>query len=321
MSKPIISLSTSYLQSKFKNNGYAMLQEAAAMGFDYVELGHSTSMNSVEGILRAIEEGVVKVSSLHNFCPLPPFAKGAAPNLFSPATKSSLESEQWLRHTKNTLEFAKQTGAKAVVCHTGELPYFFYNPSAKILKYRDNLDDNFEMDKLADDKNYLAVRDNFLKRSQKNSLQGYKNIIENFTKLFDDEEIKNGDILCGVENRDNPQELPMDASFEVFAEMTTPLPRLKLWHDVGHSKRKEQLQLTKMLDLIERTRQYIIGWHLHDCSKVGKDHIAIGKGDINFAEISKFFEPQKHIFTIELNSAVERADAIDSLKRVQDIIG
>ena len=48
--KPVISLSTSYLQSKFKGDGYAMLQEAAAMGFEYVELGHSTRKNLHCGI-------------------------------------------------------------------------------------------------------------------------------------------------------------------------------------------------------------------------------------------------------------------------------
>lgn len=35
--KPVISLSTSYLQRKFAGDGYAMLQEAADMGFEYVE--------------------------------------------------------------------------------------------------------------------------------------------------------------------------------------------------------------------------------------------------------------------------------------------
>ena len=123
--KPVISLSTSYLQSKYANDGYAMLCRAAELGYEYVELGHSTTNVSMEGIIKAVEEGVVKVSSLHNFCPIPPFAKGATPNLFSPATKSKKESELWLRHTRNTLEFAGRFGAKAVVCHCGYLSYFF----------------------------------------------------------------------------------------------------------------------------------------------------------------------------------------------------
>ena len=134
--KPVISLSTSYLQTKYANDGYAMLCRAAELGYEYVELGHSTTNISMEGIIRAVEEGVVKVSSLHNFCPVPPFAKGATPNLFSPATKSKRESELWLRHTRNTLEFAGRFGAKAVVCHCGYLSYFFMRPDSALEKFK-----------------------------------------------------------------------------------------------------------------------------------------------------------------------------------------
>lgn len=98
--KPVISLSTSYLQRSFGSDGYAMLEAAAALGYEYVEISHSTPISAVGGILKAVEDGVVKVSSTHNFCPLPPFVTGAAPDLYSPSTASDKESSQWLRHTK-----------------------------------------------------------------------------------------------------------------------------------------------------------------------------------------------------------------------------
>ena len=83
--KPVISLSTSYLQRSFGADGYAMLEAAAALGYEYVEISHSTPIAAVGGILKAVEDGVVKVSSTHNFCPLPPFVTGAAPDLYSPS--------------------------------------------------------------------------------------------------------------------------------------------------------------------------------------------------------------------------------------------
>ena len=172
--KPVISLSTSYLQSKFKGDGYAMLQEAAAMGFEYVELGHSTTIQTVDGIVKALEEGVVKASSVHNFCPIPPFASGASPNLFSPSTKSKIESGQWLRHTRNTLDFAGIFKAKAMVMHGGSLSYFFARPDAKLRAMLKNREDddaeeenkeggenekNEEPAPLSEDKKYLKLRD------------------------------------------------------------------------------------------------------------------------------------------------------------------
>lgn len=319
MSAPVISLSTSYLQSKFKDDGYAMLAEAAEMGFEYVELGHSTPVTAVDGILRALGEEVVKVSSLHNFCPLPPYVKGSAPNLYSPATRSQRESEQWLRHTKNTMLFAQTTGARAVVCHAGKIKKFLFQPESAIFSYRDSLDDGFELDALADDKMYLKIRDRFLRRVRGLTQKGYANIVENFKRLYAEIPEAQRSVACGVENREDPQDLPADWDFEEFAKLVLEVPQVGLWHDVGHSKKKEQLQLGRQLDLIERTADRIIGWHLHDCSKSGRDHIAIGRGDIDFKPISKFFDPEKHIFTLEINSSVAREDAVDSLSRVRDM--
>jgi sugar phosphate isomerase/epimerase len=84
--------------------------------------------------------------------------------------------------------------------------------------------------------------------------------------------------------------------------------------------RKQLEGFGEQTDLLERTKDSLIGWHLHDCSEEGKDHIAIGKGCIDFKKISKYFDKQKHIFTLELNRSVRSADAMDSLKRVQDLL-
>ncbi len=313
--KPIIALSTSYLQSKYEGDGYAMLQRAAEMGFEYVELGHSTTMSSIEGIIKGVEEGIVKVSSLHNFCPIPPFIKGAAPNLFSPATKSKIESEQWLRHTKTTLEFAKQFNAKAVVCHLGFLSYFFRSPTAKLEKFKAKYKDE---DVLENEK-YLKLLAEFMASAKKRTEKiDYKCIEKNIRKIS--EFAAQNDILLGLENRESAEELPLDWNFEILINALKDDTQARSWHDVGHSMRKQLEKMGEQTDLIERTQDSLIGWHLHDCSELGKDHIAIGKGIIDFKKISKYFDAQKHIFTLELNRAVRSADAVDSLKRVQDLL-
>ena len=313
--KPIISLSTSYLQSRFDGDGYAMLQRARELGFEYVELGHSTTMTSMEGIIKAVEEGVVKVSSLHNFCPVPPFTKGAAPNLFSPATKSKIESQQWIRHTKTTLEFAERFGAKAVVCHLGFLSFFFFHPTAKLEKFKKNYDG----ENILEDMYYQKILNDFMKSARKrNEKRDYKNIEKNIREIADFASQKN--ILLGLENREGAGELPLDWNFEVLVNALKNDTPARTWHDVGHSMRKQLEGFGEQTDLLERTKDSLIGWHLHDCSEEGKDHIAIGKGCIDFKKISQYFDKQKHIFTLELNRSVRSADAMDSLKRVQDLL-
>ena len=91
-----------------------MLTDMAALGFEYVELSHGIRITLVPGIMRAVEEGVVKVSSTHNFCPLPTGVVQAAPNLFEPSVKQHREHDQWLRHTKRTIDFAAQVKARVV---------------------------------------------------------------------------------------------------------------------------------------------------------------------------------------------------------------
>ncbi len=312
---PVISLSTSYLQSKFGGDGYAMLARAAEMGFEYVELGHSTTATSMEGAIRAVEEGVVKISSLHNFCPVPPFVKGPAPNLFSPATASKRESEQWMRHTKTTLEFAEKFGAKAIVCHCGFLSYFFRRPDAALEK----LINSIPGEDLLENPDYKKALPKFMAKAKRRAERSdYKNIAKNIGEISDF--AKSGNVFIGIENRESPCELPLDWNFEALIDALKDTTQARTWHDVGHSMRKQLLGMGKQSDLIERTQDSIVGWHLHDCTKDGKDHVAIGKGCIDFNAIAKYFNSEKHIFTLELNRAVSEGDAEDSLKRVQDML-
>ncbi len=313
--KPVISLSTCFLQSRFPKDGYAMLTKAADMGFEYVELGHSTPISSLEGIFKALEEGVVKVSSLHNFCPVPPFASGAVPNLFSPSTKSEIESQQWRRHTLNTLELAKKTGAKAIVSHCGELGYFLFPPDRHIKKY---LSDK-KLSSVVEDKTLKKLASAFVKKSSKNIFaRHYKFLLENLKSIKED--LEKADVFIGVENREGIAELPLDWTFKQLFDEIGNSPAIKVWHDLGHSKIKELKSLYKQEQLIEETSDKIAGWHFHDCDEEGRDHGALGDGKINFEALKKYFKPNEQIFTLEISARVKSASVVDSLKRMQDLL-
>ena len=79
--RPTFSLSSCWCSHRHQD-GYAMLREMADLGFDQVELSHGVRIVLVPGILKAVEEGMIKVGSTHNFCPLPIGVVQAAPNLF-----------------------------------------------------------------------------------------------------------------------------------------------------------------------------------------------------------------------------------------------
>src|SRR3977135_4125623 len=89
-------------------DGAAMLREIRGMGFEYAELSHGIRISLLPGILQAVDAGEIKISSLHNFCPLPMGVEHAAPNIFKFTSDDRRERENAWRHTVKTLERAER---------------------------------------------------------------------------------------------------------------------------------------------------------------------------------------------------------------------
>ena len=105
-----------------------MIKEIVNLGFKRVELSHGIRLSLVPGILKAIEEKLVEISSVHNFCPLPVGIHYAAPNLFKPSSVNNDEKFSWSRYTLQTLDFAVKVGAGKVIMHSGSVRFFFRSP-------------------------------------------------------------------------------------------------------------------------------------------------------------------------------------------------
>ncbi|MGH7989455.1 MAG: sugar phosphate isomerase/epimerase, partial [Limisphaerales bacterium] len=102
-------------------DGRAMLREIRDLGFDHAELSHGIRVSLMPGILEAVDAGEMKISSLHNFCPLPMGVTQAAPNLYEFSDERPLERELAVKHTLKTFEFASRVKAPVVVLHLGSI--------------------------------------------------------------------------------------------------------------------------------------------------------------------------------------------------------
>src|SRR2546430_7924165 len=102
-------------------DGRAMLREIRDLGFDYAELSHGTRISLLPGILEAVDAGEVKISSLHNFCPLPMGVNLSAPNLYQFSAEKPREREMAERYTLKTIEFAARVKAPVIVLHLGSI--------------------------------------------------------------------------------------------------------------------------------------------------------------------------------------------------------
>lgn len=311
--KPILSLSTSWCSHRH-NDGYVMLREMADLGFEYAELSHGVRITLVPGILRAVEEGVIKVSSTHNFCPLPTGVVQAAPNLFEPSAREQREHEQWLRHTKRSIDFAAQIKSRVLVCHLGSVSFFWFNPARTLREY---LRDHHDAGRTPEDKAYQTLLAKCLVKLRKRMPPFWEQVKTSVAEVFD--YAKQKGIKLGFENREKFEELPIDADYFDFIAAFPPNTPAGYWHDTGHADIKEGMGLLNHRAHLTKNSPHLLGFHLHDVNAKGSDHQPIGAGHIDFKMVSSFWRPE-HLLTLELSPRVAVEDVRSSKVRVEALM-
>ena len=293
-----------------------MLEEIAGLGFSHVELSHGIRITLVPGILKALGQGFIKVSSLHNFCPLPTGVMQAAPNLFEPSvpTGHGYEQEQWLRHSRRTLDFAAQVGAPIVVVHLGSVRFFWLNPARRLRDYaRSHPAASPSTDPCYN--KLLAKTMARVRRRQPPYWDQTRRSVDELLPYAAERGVR-----LGLENRERFEELPADADFPGFLEHLARPEQAGYWHDTGHAELKERMGVITQRRLLEENAARLIGCHLHDVDEAGFDHQPVGKGRIDFKMVRQFWQPH-HVLVLELNPRVCTADVLESKKRIEDLLG
>jgi len=291
-----------------------MLTEMAELGFTHAELSHGVRITLVPGIMKAVEEGVMKISTTHNFCPLPPGVNQAAPNLFEPSAGDVKEHEQWLRYTKRSIDFAAQLKAKLTVCHLGSVEFFWFNPADKIARY----EKAHPATDLRQDTAYQAILAKCLAKMRKRMGPFWERTQQSVREIFDYASSKG--VKLGFENREKFTELPLDDDYESFIAGFPAGSPAGYWHDTGHADIKEKMGLLDHRKHLERMAPHTLGFHLHDVDASGKDHQPIGDGHIDFKMVSEFWKPE-HLLVLELSPRVDPDGVRRSKERIEELIG
>src|SRR2546427_9422300 len=98
-----------------------MPRNTRGLVFESGEFALGPRLSLLPGILEAVEGGEIKISSLHNFCPLPIGVNYSAPNLYQFSADRPREREMAQRYTIKTIEFAARLKAPVVVLHVGSI--------------------------------------------------------------------------------------------------------------------------------------------------------------------------------------------------------
>jgi len=291
-----------------------MMCEMAGLGFTHAELSHGIRITLVPGILRAVEEGVIKIGTTHNFCPLPTGVNHAAPNIFEPSAADHRELDQWLRYTKRSIDFAAQVGARVMVCHLGSVEFFWFDPGVRLDRYHEAHPDKPG----AEDPAYQALLAKCLARLRKKMGPFWDRTRHSVADVLGYAAEKG--VKLGLENREKFTELPLD---DDYAEFIGGLPEgaaAGYWHDTGHADIKTTLGLINHRNHLEKMAPHLLGFHLHDVDADGRDHQPIGDGHIDFNMVSSFWRPE-HLLVLELSPRVDVEGVKRSKARIEALLG
>jgi sugar phosphate isomerase/epimerase len=283
------SLSTCWNSSRHID-GRAMLEEIRDLGFAYAELSHGIRLSLLPGIIEAVEAGVIQISTLHNFCPLPIGITHAAPNIFKFSSPDQRERENAYRHSLKTLETAQRLNARLVVIHLGAIDMKDYTDRIMAMA-AEGLKETPKYQKLC------TEADEKREAKKEKALQPAYDLLRRV-----EEQAAMRGILLGIENREHLEEIPLDSDFSfMFREFGGGTVRY--WHDTGHAGIKENLGFINQTMQVESLVDDLAGFHLHDVGFPGEDHLPPGKGTVDFAALKPYVKPE-HLKVFEMNPGV-----------------
>ncbi|MBI4846383.1 MAG: TIM barrel protein [Candidatus Omnitrophica bacterium] len=291
----MISLSTTW-NAMSHEKAETLLGEILMLGVKCVELGFSLNKDIVEGLADLYSQGLFKVSSVHNFCPIADGydRSGFTPDFFSLSSPDNNLRAKAVTLTKGSIETTARFGAQALVIHAGrvEMPLktkklvaLFNNGQRNSAVYESILKEMKEERQLKKKLYFDAI------------LRSLEEIIKYAQKFKVN--------IC-LENRYYYREIPSPDEIESIFFKFKGCENLFYWHDVGHALAGEALGFYPAADYLNRFKDKLAGIHLHDV-KGAADHLVPGKGDFNFSLLKPYIKKD----TIKVMEVHRPADGID----------
>lgn len=291
-----------------------MMREIADLGFHYAELSHGIRVTLVPGILKAVEEGFIKISSTHNFCPLPAGVTSPAPNLYQPSSPAESERALWRRHTLASIDFAQRVNARVLITHLGSIFFFLLDPARKV----EALEDALEFTQLRESAEFQQEISTLLVKLRKVAPKHYARIQDNLADVAG--KAQAAGVKFGCENREGLLELPLDEHMDAFLASVDDLAICGGWHDTGHACIKHREGVLDHAAFLEKNGARLLGFHLHDVSAEGRDHQPIGTGLVDWKMVRKHLRPE-HLLIIELSPKLAKEQVLESKAQVEQWMG
>lgn len=275
-----------------------MLKEIRQLGFPTVELGHAIRFSLWPGILKAWEEDLIKINSLHNFCPVPTSVFRPHPNCFEfsdprPAIRASAR-----KATEETIRQAAKLGARAVVLHLGRMGPRGVTRKLEMIYQKGGFLN----------RRYTEIKVEAVRKRKEDFAEIWARVKECLDPLVAMAgELK---IRLGFEIREVFEEFPHE---EEMPEVLNAFPPevVGYWHDFGHAARKEFMGWHSHVETLKLRAPRLLGCHIHDCRRPQDDHLPLGHGEIDFSMLLPLV-PEDAIAVLELEPGTPEEQVIAS---------
>ena len=233
------------------HSGEELIDQLRELGFERVELNYQVRTEWLSGIRRRINEGAIKVSSVHNVFPKTLDKQFDTDSVMLGYEDESLR-QQAVELAKGSIEWACVLGAGAVVFHPTEVPLDpqeFDVPLKKMIAAHQQ-----------DTEEYRTLHAKMLaaRQSQPYIDRMMKSIDElaNYVVRYD------LPVKLGMENRAMCHQCPIYSEFDMIADRFAGGP-VGIWLDTGHAIMMEEMGL-QQLPLSAKVADMIVGMHIHD---------------------------------------------------------
>jgi len=273
-----------------------MLREIKTeLGFELIELGHGIRLSLVPGIQKMFDEGEVRFSSLHNFCPLPVEVMIASPDCYQFSAVSSGQRERAVRQTFQTIDFAERLGAPFVVLHLGQV------------KMRPITDRLIKMTKVGKhlSREYVGAKLQAVETRERRAPAYLQRVKDCLRRIIEHAASKN--VRIGLESRRGYEEIPSERELPALLDEFNSR-QVGYWHDFGHSQIKDNLEFIDHAEWLGAIGTRAFGCHVQDCIWPARDHEPPFTGGIDFEKLVPLL-PTNCLFVWEM-SPNKTADAI-----------
>lgn len=237
------------------------------LGFDLIELGHGIRLSLMPGVQKMFESGAVRISSLHNFCPLPVEVPNASPDCYTFSSNSVPERRRAIKHTLQTIDFAERLGAPFVVLHLGRVPMKPVTDRLIALAKQGQMHS----------RTYVRHKINAVAKREASAPACLAKVTECLKPIIEHAAMKN--VRLGIEGRRGYEEIPSERELPALLDELDSL-QVGYWHDFGHLQIKENLGFIDHAEWLDAIGPRTLGCHVQDCIWPAQDHQPPFAGDM-----------------------------------------